>query len=229
MKNVVFIFARSGSKGLKNKNIKKFSGKPLIYWTIKQAKKIKNIDSIILSTDSIKIANLGKKYGASVYFIRPKKLASDNSPEWLSWKHAVKFIQKKFKTNLSKIVVLPVTSPCREIKDINNCINLYQTKKFDSTMVVSKTSLHPAFNLVKKNKNEIQLIDKRKKIFRRQQFKNIFKLTTVAIVTNSKTILEKNSIFDGKVGAIEIPNSRAVDIDTIDDFIYCEYLFKKKI
>ena len=128
MKNVVFIFARSGSKGLKNKNIKKFSGKPLIYWTIKQAKKIKNIDSIILSTDSIKIANLGKKYGASVYFIRPKKLASDNSPEWLSWKHAVKFIQKKFKTNLSKIVVLPVTSPCREIKDINNCINLYQTK-----------------------------------------------------------------------------------------------------
>ena len=102
MKNVVFIFARSGSKGLKNKNIKKFSGKPLIYWTIKQAKKIKNIDSIILSTDSIKIANLGKKYGASVYFIRPKKLASDNSPEWLSWKHAVKFIQKKFKTNLSK-------------------------------------------------------------------------------------------------------------------------------
>ena len=95
-------------------------------------------------------------------------------------------------------------------------------------MVVSKTSLHPAFNLVKKNKNEIQLIDKRKKIFRRQQFKNIFKLTTVAIVTNSKTILEKNSIFDGKVGAIEIPNSRAVDIDTIDDFIYCEYLFKKK-
>ena len=109
----------------------------------------------------------------------------------MSWKHAVKFIQKKFKTNLSKIVVLPVTSPCREIKDINNCINLYQTKKFDSTMVVSKTSLHPAFNLVEKNKNEIQLIDKRKKIFRRQQFKKTFKLTTVAIVTNSKTILKK--------------------------------------
>ena len=52
MKNVVFIFARSGSKGLKNKNIKKFAGKPLLYWTIKQAKKIKNIDDIILSTDS---------------------------------------------------------------------------------------------------------------------------------------------------------------------------------
>ena len=68
MKNVIFIFARSGSKGLKNKNIKNFNGKPLLYWTIQQAKKIKNIDSIILSTDSKKIATMGKKFGANVFF-----------------------------------------------------------------------------------------------------------------------------------------------------------------
>ena len=129
MKNVVFIFARSGSKGLKNKNIKKFAGKPLLYWTIKQAKKIKNIDDIILSTDSAKIAKIGKKYGASVYFLRPKKLANDQSPEWLSWKHAAKFIEIKFNTKLKKIIVLPVTSPCREIRDINKCIKLYDLKK----------------------------------------------------------------------------------------------------
>ena len=113
----------------------------------------------------------------------------------MSWKHAVKFIHKKFKTKLNKVVVLPVTSPCREIRDINNCINLFETKKFDSTMVVSKTSLHPAFNLVEKNKNKIQLIDKSKKIYRRQQFKKTFKLTTVAIVTNSNTILKKKYNF----------------------------------
>ena len=100
MKNVVFIFARSGSKGLKNKNIKLFAGKPLLYWTINQAKKIQNIDSIILSTDSKKIAKIGKKFGANIFFIRPKKLAADSSPERLSWKHATNFIQNKFKTKI---------------------------------------------------------------------------------------------------------------------------------
>ena len=228
MKNVVFIFARSGSKGLKNKNIKLFAGKPLLYWTINQAKKIQNIDSIILSTDSKKIAKIGKKFGANIFFIRPKKLASDSSPERLSWKHATNFIQNKFKTKLEKIIVLPVTSPCRKIKDINKCIKLYEKKKFDSTMVISRTSLHPSFNLVNKKKNNaINLINSKKSMSRRQEFNNTFKLTTVAIVTNSSTILKKNHIFDGSVGGVDIPNSRALAIDTIDDFLYCEYLFKK--
>ena len=77
--NIIFIFARSGSKGLKNKNIKIFNGKPLIYWTIKQAKKLKYVDEIILSTDNKKIADIGVKYGAKVYFLRPKTLAKDNT------------------------------------------------------------------------------------------------------------------------------------------------------
>ena len=125
--------------------------------------------------------------------------------------------------------MLPVTSPCRKIKDINACIKLYETKKFDSTMVISRTSLHPAFNLVNKNKiNQIQLIDTKSKFYRRQQFRNSFKLTTVALVTNSSTILNNKRIFDRNVGGVEIPNSRAIDIDTIEDFLYCEYLFKKK-
>ena len=163
------------------------------------------------------------------FFLRPKKLATDRSPEWLSWQHATKFIENKFKTNLEKIVVLPITSPCRKVKDINACIKLYETKKFDSTMVISRTGLHPAFNLVNKNKiNQIQLIDTKSKFYRRQQFKNSFKLTTVALVTNSSTILNNKRIFDGNVGGVEIPNSRAIDIDTIEDFLYCEYLFKKK-
>ncbi len=225
--NVVFIFARSGSKGLKNKNIKMFNGKPLIYWTIKQAKKLKNIDEIILSTDSKKIAELGAKYGAKVYFLRPKILAKDNSPEWLSWKHAVNFLEKKLKKFPKKIIVLPVTSPCRKVSDINKCIRLFDNRKIDISMVVTKSNHHPSFNLVKKRGNIIKLINSYRKISNRQEFVNTFKLTTVAIVTNSEIILKKKRIFDAKVGAIEIPNSRAIDIDSIDDFSYCEYLFKK--
>ena len=225
--NIVFIVARSGSKGLKNKNIKIFNGKPLIYWTIKQAKKLKYVDEIILSTDNKKIADIGVKYGAKVYFLRPKTLAKDNSPEWLSWKHAVNFLEKKLKKFPKKIIVLPVTSPCRKVSDINKCIKLYDDTKIDISMVVTKSNHHPSFNLVKKKGNIIKLINSDRKITRRQEFKNTFKLTTVAIVTNSNIIMKKDGIFDAKVGAIEIPNSRAIDIDSMDDFSYCEFLFKK--
>lgn len=225
--NVVFIFARSGSKGLKNKNIRIFNGKPLIYWTIKQAKKLQNISEIILSTDSKKIAKIGIKYGAKVYFLRPKNLAQDKSPEWLSWKHAVNFMYQKLKKVPKKIIVLPVTSPCRKVSDIRKCIKLYDNNNFDITMVVTKSNHHPSFNLVKKSSNNIKLINTDKKIARRQEFNNTFKLTTVAIVTNPSVILKKDHIFDANVGATEIPNKRAIDIDSLDDFRYCEFLFKK--
>lgn len=95
MKFNVLICARGGSKGLKNKNIKFFAGKPLIYWTISLAKKLKEVDEIFVSTDSNKIANISKKYGAKVPFMRPKKLASDSSSEWLSWRHALNYFKKK--------------------------------------------------------------------------------------------------------------------------------------
>ena len=230
MKNIIFIFARSGSKGIKNKNIRLFCGKPLLYWTIKQAKKIKNFDEIILSTDSKKIANIGKHYGAKVYFLRPSTLASDKSPEWLSWKHAVKYLLNIKKYKINKILVLPVTSPCRTIDDIMGCINLFDTGKYDSTMAISRTSLHPSFNMIKKKEksNKINLLaNTSKKKFQRQQFPNTYKLTTVSIVTKPEIILKKEGIFSGSVGGYEIPEDRAIDIDTINDFNYCEYLFKK--
>ena len=90
-KILCLICARSGSKGVKNKNIKKFHGKPLIYWTIKQAKSLPEIKDVFISTDSKKIGNVAKKYGAKVPFLRPKKLAKDNSKEWDVWKHAINF------------------------------------------------------------------------------------------------------------------------------------------
>ena len=230
MKNIIFVFARSGSKGIKNKNIKLFCGKPLVYWTIQQAKKIKNFDEIVLSTDSQKIANIGKRSGAKIYFLRPLKLASDKSPEWLSWKHAVQYLINIKKYKINKILVLPVTSPCRSVEDIEGCINLFDTGKYDSVMAMSRTSLHPSFNMVeKKNKsNRISLLmNVLKKNFQRQLFSNTYKLTTVAIVTKPEIVLKKEKLFDGSVGGYEVPESRAIDIDTINDFNYCEYLFKK--
>ena len=90
-----FIFARGGSKGLLNKNLKDFCGKPLIAWSIEQAISIKTIKRVIVSTDSIEIADISRRYGAEVPFIRPPELATDESPEWLSWQHALNYILEK--------------------------------------------------------------------------------------------------------------------------------------
>ena len=92
MKNLVaLICARGGSKGIKNKNLIKIKNKSLIRISIEHAKKIKSIKRIFVSTDSKIIAKEAIKYGAEVPFIRPKKLAMDNTPEIYVWRHAIKF------------------------------------------------------------------------------------------------------------------------------------------
>ena len=96
MKKIIcLICARAGSKGLKNKNIKKFNGKPLIEWTFKVANSINEFDEIILSTDSKEIIKIAKRNKIEVPFIRPKNLAEDNSKEINVWKHTLKYLKKK--------------------------------------------------------------------------------------------------------------------------------------
>ena len=125
MYNLGLICVRGNSKGIKNKNIKNFCGKPLIYWTIKQLKEINRINRIIVSTDSKKIALIAKKYGAEILFMRPKKLAKSNSSEWEVWKHAINFLKNKEKMLPNMVLNMPVTSPCRNLKDINKGINFF--------------------------------------------------------------------------------------------------------
>ena len=94
-KILCIIPARSGSKGLPGKNIKRLLGKPLLYYTIKQARRSKYIDRVIVSTDSKKIAGLAKRFGAEIPFMRPKGLARDNSSGIDVLLHAVDWMEKK--------------------------------------------------------------------------------------------------------------------------------------
>ena len=86
--------ARGGSKAVKNKNIKKINGKPLIFYTISEAKKSKYINDYIVSTDSIKIAKIAKKFGALTPFLRPKKFSTDKASSVDALIHATKFMEK---------------------------------------------------------------------------------------------------------------------------------------
>ena len=96
MKILGIIPARSGSKGVKNKNIKLLKNKPLIFWTIKTALKSK-LTKVIVSTDSLKIKKISEKYGANVPFLRPTNISKDNSKSIDVIKHAIKFYEKENK------------------------------------------------------------------------------------------------------------------------------------
>ena len=127
---VAFIFARSGSKGLKNKNLLKFKNKSLLGHAILHARKSKLIKKIFVSTDSLKIKKEALKYDALVPFLRPKELASDESPEIDSWKHAINFLNQKLNIYPDYIVSVPTTAPLRNVSDINKCITKAIKKKF---------------------------------------------------------------------------------------------------
>ena len=130
MKILGFIPARSGSKELKNKNLKKFNGKPLIYHTISISKKFKTITTFV-STDSKKILNLAKNYGVKFNYLRPKKMASDNSQVIDSVFHALKWFENN-NIFFDAVMLLQPTSPIRVKKEVTKIINIFKKKKLNS-------------------------------------------------------------------------------------------------
>ena len=231
MENIAFIFARTNSKRLPKKNIKNFAGKPLIAWSIQQALMIKKINRVVVSTDCEQIAKVALDYGAEVPFVRPSVLATDKSPEWLSWQHALRMILKD-KNSLPKMMIsLPATSPLRNKVDIENCINVYEKKNADIVISVTESIRNPYFNMVKVKDDGLieELIKQKKKIYRTQDAPKIFDITTVAYVANPNYVLNEKSMFNGKMYYNEVPRERSIDIDTLFDFEIAEYLMKKKI
>tara|TARA_B100000767_G_C19668627_1_gene494258 strand:- start:190 stop:861 length:672 start_codon:yes stop_codon:yes gene_type:complete len=222
MKIFAFIFARGGSKGLKNKNLKKVKGVSLVARAIKQAKKIKQIDQVFVSSDEKKILTEGYSKGAST-ILRPKSLCKDNALEINSWVHAINYLKKK-KINFDLMLVLPCTSPLRSDKDIIKCIKKFK-KNLHMIMTVFKTKYHPALNIVKKtNFNYIKKLNQNDKINQRQDVKNIYLIANSVYLFSPQKILNKPSLFGGKVIGVEIPKNRAIDIDDEIDLKICRTL-----
>ena len=227
MKTFAFIFARGGSKGLPRKNIRKLAGKPLIAHSIDAAKEISSIKKIFVSTEDPEIASIAEQNQAVVIH-RPSSLASDNSPEWLSWKHAINYAQDNFGT-FQNFISLPTTSPLRNSDDITRCLSAHK-RGVDFVVTTIKSQRSPWFNMVQQDDTgaiKLLIRDKRNSIVNRQTAPESYDLTTVAYVTSPNFILDNNSIWDGHVVGVQIPPERAIDIDTLLDFEIAEFLYFK--
>lgn len=229
-KVVGVIFARGGSKGVPGKNIKNFSGKPLIAWTIEQALSIPEINRVLVSTDSKEIAEIALQYGAEVPFMRPTVLALDNSSEWDAWRHFLRFMEGDEGGVPEVMLSLPATSPLRNAVDIKNCLDLFFKGGFDCVLGVSSSTRNPYFNMVHRDMTGLvkKIIDQGSTYSRRQDAPTSFDITTVAYAVKPQFVMNASNLFDGRIGSVLIPAERAIDIDTPLDFKIAEYLFQER-
>jgi len=221
--------ARGGSKSIKNKNITKILNKPLIYYTIKEAKKSKYLTDYIVSTDSKKIARVANLYGADTPFVRPKFLSKDNSTSVDSLIHAVKFMEKKNKIKYDYVVELMCTNPLKKSDDIDKIIKILVKKNPDTCIAIHQIyDHHPA--RVKKiiNGKIVNFKIKEKNESRRQDLKpNAYVRSGAIYGINRDYLLKKKQRYGSKNSIPYILNqNKACNIDEPKDLIIAEYHIK---
>lgn len=226
MRSIAYVFARGGSKGIPRKNLQMLGGRPLIAYSIETALASGLFERVIVSTDSDEIATVARFHGAETPFFRPPELASDTSAEWLSWQHALRETEAYY--GLPDVFVsLPATSPFRKIGDVVRCVErLCSDPTTDIVITAKQADRSPYFNMVKLDQEGFLrlVIEPNGKVVRRQDAPEVFDVTTVAYAARPSFILQAEGLWDGKVGMVEIPAERALDIDTPFDFYVAECL-----
>ncbi len=222
---ICIITARSGSKGLKNKNIRKLKGLPLLAHTIIAANNSKLLNRVILSTDSNLYAKIGLKFKAEVPFIRPKKLATSTSHHPDVVNHAVKFVEKKENVKFDYVVMLQPTSPFRKSKHINEAINKFLKEKNDSLISIKKQDYPPWWLFfLKKNKLNQFLNFKNKNVFNleRQEFPNLYRPNGAIYICKRNLLNSGNLINPLSCGYYIMDEKDSIDIDNLIDLKVAE-------
>ena len=225
-KILALIPARGGSKGLPGKNIKPLLGKPLIAWTIEQAKASKYIDRIIVSTDDKEIAAVAKKYGAEVPFMRPKELATDKAKGIDVVFHAMSWFRKNEKNRqYDLIMLLQPTSPLRTAEDIDKAIELLFFKKAKAIVSVCEVDHHPLWvNTLPKNGCMKNFIRKEVLNKNRQDLPTFYRLNGAIYLAYCDYLKKQKSFFGEETFAYIMPRERSIDIDSELDLKLAEIL-----
>jgi CMP-N-acetylneuraminic acid synthetase len=227
MTTIATICARGGSKGVPGKNIRPLLGKPLIVYTIEQARACALIDAVYVSTDSDAIAELAHAAGAIVPFRRPAALAEDTTPKLPVIEHLVKWVEVAHHP-VHRIVDLDPTSPLREVSDIAACIELLDTET-DVVITGYESEKNPYFNMVEMRPDGgVQLVKRpTQEIAGRQAAPKVYAMNA-SIYTWHRHTLEKG-LWGGIARLHVMPRARSVDIDSELDFRLVEILMRDRV
>lgn len=222
MKYPVIIPARAGSKGIKDKNIIDFCGKPLIAWSICQALESEHVSNVYVSTDGNSIAEVSEKYGAKIIW-RPAELALDSSSSEEALAHAITEIEKTEK--FESIVFLQATSPIRRKQDIEAAIQAYEMGGYDSLFSMAVLE---DYCLWKKSNGQLTSFTYDYKERGRRQEREPLYLENGSIYIFSKSLFyrDKNRLC-GTVGMYEMPFDCSYEIDEPEDIQLCEVFMNR--
>tara|TARA_Y100001958_G_C21107185_1_gene455296 strand:+ start:65 stop:781 length:717 start_codon:yes stop_codon:yes gene_type:complete len=223
------ICARKGSKGLKNKNVRKLNSIPLITHTILQAKRSKLFNKIVISSDSRKIFKISRKQ-VDLFINRPESLSGDKVSKIDVIKHALINSEKKLNTKFDIIIDLDATSPLRKISDIRKSLKKFLNSNSSNLISVTKARKNPYFNQImfKKNKPTLPCALK-KKIINRQSAPKVYDLNASIYIWKRKALLTQKKLINQKTSTFIMPNSRSIDIDGLLEFKIVEHILKKKL
>lgn len=223
---LAIIPARKNSKRIKNKNFKLLNGKPLIWYTIKEAKKIKKIDKIIVSSDDKRILSFANKQKVDSV-LRPANISLSNTQQENVIKHVVNYYQEQ-KINFKYVILLQPTSPLRKSIDISNCMNLIKNKNINSVISVYKKKLF-TWKKIKKNyspDNYNPLKRARSQKLKPYIIENgaiyVFKLNEFKNQKFKSRVIKKYALY-------QMPEIRSVDIDDIEDFNLASHILKQNV
>lgn len=222
--------ARGGSKGVPGKNIRTVLGKPLIGYAIACARECPSLSQIIVSTDSPEIAEVAKRLGAEVPFLRPAELAQDDTPMLPVLQHAIEETERTTGKRVEAVVLMDPTAPLREPADIEGSLKLLRESNCDAVISGSPARRNPYFNMVRADADGfIQIFNKSdKSVGRRQDAPQAFDLNTVVWVFSRYALMEEKARIPKKSKLYEIPVERTIDLDHEFDFTVLELLLQRR-
>lgn len=227
MNTIVTICARGGSRGVPGKNIRPLLGKPLIVYTIEQAKSCPGIDAVYVSTDDPKIAEVAHAAGAQVPFLRPTELATATAPKIPVIQHLVEYIEHAG-VRVGRIVDLDPTSPLRTVEDIEACMRLLD-EKTDVVITGYEAEKNPYFNMVECRPDGSVVLVKPPPypVEARQLAPTVYAMNASIYVWHRRTL--GKGLWGGRVKLHIMPRERSIDIDTPLDFKLVELLLRERL
>jgi len=226
---LALIPARGGSKGVSRKNVRHVAGKPLIAWTIGEAKKSLFLDSIIVSTDDGQIASVARRSGARVPFMRPKKLATDKADMMSVVMHALDWTERHGE-RYDYLLLLQPSSPLRTADDIDGAIRELIQKRRMSIVSVCEVDHPPHWsNVLPRSGSMRDFINTRIIGKNRQDIRTFYRINGAIYIASTKYLKKRPEFVGADTYAFIMPKERSVDIDTEFDLKVADLLLRGDI
>lgn len=228
MKHLAIIPARSGSKGVVDKNIKMLEGKPLLAYSVEAALKSAVFDRVMVSTDAERYAAVAREYGAEVPFLRSEQNSSDIASTWDSVKEVLTGYKEQGET-FDSVCVLQPTSPLRTEWDIINGYELFQNKKANAVLGVCAMEHSPLYaNVLGEDGCMDGFVRAETASLSRQMLPVYYRVNGALYILREDYLWEMSSPYDRGSYAYIMPAERSVDIDTAYDFMWAAYLLRQQ-